>query len=288
MSGYIKSHVHHRRIFTQRTAMTLLATATLLVVIPIILILAYMIIQGYSVINWEFLSQMPSQAGKAGGILPAIVGTFYLMLGTILFALPIGVLAGIYLAEYARNNWLTRLINLAIINLAGVPSIVFGLFGLAVFVLALDFGMSILAASLTLAAQALAMTITTSREAINAVPTEYREGSLAIGVSKWQTIRHAVLPEASTGILTGAILAMSRAAGETAPILVVGAAFLVPGLPGSPLDRFMALPYHLYTVSAHVPGMPKEVMWGVALVLVAMVLFFNILVSIVRTKTRKR
>lgn len=288
MSAYIKSHVHNRRVFTQRAAITLLATATALVVIPIIFILIYMVANGYSVIDWSFLTEAPSRAGKEGGILPAIVGTLYLMIGTIIFALPIGVLAGIYLSEYARDNWLTRLINLAIINLAGVPSIVFGLFGLSVFVLTLDLGMSLLAASLTLAAQALAMTITTSRESIKAVPTEYRDGSLAIGVSKWQTIRHAVLPEASSGILTGAILAMSRAAGETAPILVVGAAFIVPGLPGSPFDRFMALPYHLYTVSAHVPGMPKEVMWGVALVLVAMVLFFNILVTIVRIKTRKR
>ncbi|PVV83926.1 phosphate ABC transporter permease PstA [Dehalogenimonas alkenigignens] len=276
------------RQLTQKTAMSLLFGAMLAVVVPIILIIIYMVASGYSVISWEFISQAPSQAGRAGGILPAIVGTAYLMLGTILIALPIGVMAGIYLSEYARDNWLTRLINLAIINLAGVPSIVFGLFGLAVFVLALDMGLSLIAASLTLAAQALAMTITTSREAIIAVPKEYRDGSLAIGVSRWQTIRHAVLPEASPGILTGAILAMSRAAGETAPILVVGAAFLVPNLPTSPFDRFMALPYHLYTVSAHVPGMPREVMWGVALVLVAMVLLFNILVAVIRIKTRKR
>ncbi|MEL7563013.1 phosphate ABC transporter permease PstA [Dehalogenimonas sp. 4OHTPN] len=276
------------RQLTQKAAMSLLFTAMLVVVIPIILILIYMVTSGYSVISWDFISQGPSQAGRAGGILPAIIGTAYLMLGTILIALPIGVMAGIYLAEYARDNWLTRLINLAIINLAGVPSIVFGLFGLAVFVLALDMGLSLIAASLTLAAQALAMTITTSREAIIAVPKEYRDGSLAIGVSRWQTIRHAVLPEASPGILTGAILAMSRAAGETAPILVVGAAFLVPNLPTSPFDRFMALPYHLYTVSAHVPGMPREVMWGVALVLVTMVLLFNIVVAVIRVKTRKR
>ena len=276
------------RQFTQRAAMALLVAATLMVVVPIILILIYMVISGYSVISLDFITQAPSQAGRAGGIFPAIVGTAYLMLGTILIALPVGVMAGIYLSEYAHNNWLTRLINLAIINLAGVPSIVFGLFGLAVFVLTLDMGLSLIAASLTLAAQALAMTITTSREAIIAVPREYREGSLAIGVTKWQTIRHAVLPEASSGILTGAILAMSRAAGETAPILVVGAAFLVPNLPTSPFARFMALPYHLYTVAAHVPGMPREVMWGVALVLVAMVLIFNILVTIIRLKTRKK
>ncbi|MBN1369932.1 MAG: phosphate ABC transporter permease PstA [Dehalococcoidaceae bacterium] len=273
---------------TQKAAIALLATAVLLVVVPIILIIIYMIANGYSSLSWDFLTQAPAQAGKTGGILPAIIGTIYLMLGTIIFALPVGVTAGIYLSEYARNNWVTRLVNMAILNLAGVPSIVFGLFGLGVFVMTFNLGMSLIAASLTLASQALAMTITTSREAITAVPKEYREGSLAIGVSRWQTIRYVVLPQASPGILTGAILAMSRAAGETAPIIVVGAAFLVGGLPGSPFDRFMALPYHLYTVSAHIPGMPADIKWGVALVLIAMVLFFNILVTMVRFESRKR
>lgn len=177
---------------------------------------------------------------------------------------------------------------MAIMNLAGVPSIVYGLLGLGVFVLALDFGMSLLAASLTLACQALAMTITTSREAILAVPREYIEGSLAIGTTRWQTIRHIVLPQARPGIITGAVLAMSRAAGETAPILVVGAAFLLPGLPQSPFDQFMALPYHLYTVAAHVPGMPKSTMWGVALVLLIVVLSFNIVATIIRLRARRR
>jgi phosphate transport system permease protein len=247
-----------------------------------------MIINGSSAISWEFLTQAPSQAGKAGGIFPAIVGTFYLMLGTIIFALPVGVMAGIYLTEYARDNWLTRIINLAIVNLAGVPSIVYGLFGLGIFVMAFNFGMSLLAASLTLACQALAMTITTSREAILAVPREYREGSLATGATRWQTVRHIVLPQAKPGIITGAVLAMSRAAGETAPILVVGAAFLLPALPGSPFDQFMALPYHLYTVAAHVPGIADNTMWGVALVLLAVVLSFNILATIIRMRARQR
>ncbi len=276
------------RKLTQRIAMILLVLATVLALLPVIFILVYMLVHGYSALSWEFLTQAPSQAGKAGGIFPAIVGTFYLMLGTIIFALPVGVLAGVYLSEYARDNWMTKLVNLAILNLAGVPSIVFGLFGLGIFVLTFKFGMSLLSASLTLASQALAMTITTSREAILAVPREYRDGSLAIGVSKWQTIRHVVLPQASPGILTGAILAMSRAAGESAPILVVGAAFIMPRLPGSPFDRFMALPYHLYTISAHVPGMPQEMVWGVAIVLVAMVLFFNVLVGVIRWKNLKR
>jgi phosphate transport system permease protein len=266
----------------------LLVIATAIVVVPVLLIILQIIFSGSSAITWDFLTQAPSQAGKAGGIFPAIVGTFYLMLGTIVFALPLGVMAGVYLTEYAKENWLTRSINLAIVNLAGVPSIVYGLFGLGVFVLLFHFGMSLLSASLTLACQALAMTVTTSREAILAVPREYREGSLAVGATRWQTIRHLVLPQALPGIITGAVLAMSRAAGETAPILVVGAAFLLPGLPQSPFDQFMALPYHLYTVAAHVPGMPKSTMWGVALVLLVVVLSFNVLATIIRLRVRQR
>lgn len=276
------------RKITQRAAFTFLGLATAITVIPVLFIIIYTIVHGGGAISWDFIVQFPSQAGKAGGILPAIIGTFYLMLGTLIFALPIGVLAGIYLTEYARDNWLTRLINLAIVNLAGVPSIVFGLFGLSVFVLAFHFGLSLLAASLTLACQALAMVITTSREALLAVPREYREGSLAIGVTKWQTVRHIVLPQAMPGIITGAVLAISRAAGETAPILVVGAAFLLPALPQSPLDQFMALPYHLYTAAAHVPNMPKETIWGIALILLIVVLSFDILAAAIRIKTRQR
>jgi phosphate transport system permease protein len=283
----IKTVFNSRRI-SQRTAFIFLGLATAITVAPVLFIIIYTIIKGGGAISWDFLVQFPSQAGREGGILPAIIGTFYLMLGTLVFALPIGVLAGIYLTEYARDNWLTRLINLAIVNLAGVPSIVFGLFGLSVFVMAFHFGLSLLAASLTLAAQALAMVITTSREAILAVPREYREGSLAIGVTKWQTVRHIVLPQALPGIITGAVLAISRAAGETAPILVVGAAFLLPKLPQSPLDQFMALPYHLYTVAAHVPNMPRTTMWGVALVLLVVVLSFDILAAAIRIKTRQR
>ena len=276
-----------RRI-SQRAAFTFLILAAVVAVTPVLFIIIYTVVQGGGALTWDFFSQFPSQAGREGGILPAIVGTFYLMLGTLAFALPIGVLAGIYLTEYARDNWLTRLINLAIVNLAGVPSIVFGLFGLSVFVLAFQFGLSLLAASLTLACQALAMVITTSREALLAVPREFREGSLAIGVTKWQTVRHIVLPQAMPGIITGAVLAISRAAGETAPILVVGAAFLLPALPQSPLDQFMALPYHLYTVSAHVPNISQQTMWGVALVLLIVVLSFDILAAAIRIKTRQR
>jgi len=282
MSNALKS-----RQLSQRTALVFLTLATAIIVVPVLFIIIYTVINGAGAINWQFLTQFPSQAGKAGGILPAIIGTFYLMIGTLVFALPVGVLAGIYLTEYARNNQLTRIINLAIINLAGVPSIVFGLFGLGVFVLAFHFGLSLLAASLTLASQALAMVITTSREALLAVPKGHREGSLAIGVTRWQTIRHIVLPQALPGIITGAVLAISRAAGETAPILVVGAAFILPGLPQSPLDQFIALPYHLYTVSAHVPGMPRSTIWGVALMLLVLVLSFDILAAVIRMKTQR-
>ena len=277
-----------KRQLSQRTAFSLLIVATIIVILPVLAIVIQIIVNGADAISLEFLTESPSQAGKAGGILPAIVGTFYLMLGTIIVALPLGVMAGIYLTEYARDNWFTRVINLAIVNLAGVPSIVYGLFGLGVFVLMFHFGMSLLSASLTLACQALAMTVTTSREAILAVPREYREGSLAVGATRWQTIRYLVLPQALPGIITGAVLAMSRAAGETAPILVVGAAFLLPGLPQSPFDQFMALPYHLYTVAAHVPGMPKSTMWGVALVLLVVVLSFNVLATIIRLRARQR
>ena len=284
----MKARAIPTRQLSQRAAFSLIIVATIIVVIPVLVIVLQIILNGASAISWDFLTQAPSQAGKAGGILPAIVGTFYLMLGTIVFALPLGVMAGIYLTEYARDNWLTRLINLAILNLAGVPSIVYGLFGLGIFVLLFHFGMSLLSASLTLACQALAMTVTTSREAILAVPREYKEGSLAIGATRWQTIRHLVLPQALPGIITGAVLAMSRAAGETAPILVVGAAFLIPGLPQSPFDQFMALPYHLYTVAAHVPGMPKSTVWGVALVLLVVTLSFNVLATIIRLRSRQR
>ncbi len=276
------------RKISERTAFVFLGLATALAALPVLFIVIYTVFNGAGAISWSFLTQAPSQAGKAGGILPVIIGTFYLMFGTLLFALPMGIMAGIYLTEYAKDNWLTGLINMAIVNLAGVPSIVFGLFGLGVFVLAFHFGLSLLAASLTLACQALAMVITTSREAILAVPREYREGSLAVGATKWQTVRHIVLPDALPGIITGAVLAISRAAGETAPILATGAAFLVPRLPASPFDQFMALPYHLYTASSQVPGMPKTTMWGVALILLIVVLSFDVLAAVIRFRSRKR
>lgn len=277
-----------RRLLTQRVAFALLALATILIVAPVLYIVVHIVVNGAGVVTGDFLTQMPRRRGLEGGILPAILGTFYLMLGTLAFAVPVGVLAAIYLTEYARPGRLTRFINLSIVNLAGVPSIVYGIFGLGVFVLGLGLGSSLLSASLTLACQALAMVITTSREALLAVPRSYREGGLALGATPWQTIRHLVLPQAFPGILTGIILAISRAAGETAPILAVGAAFLMPRLPQSPLDQFMALPYHLYVVATQVPGMPESVTWGVALVLLGVVLFFNSVAIVLRVRFRQR
>jgi len=225
---------------------------------------------------------------RAGGIFPAIVGTIYLVTGAIVFALPIGLLAAIYLSEYSKDNLLTRLIKLAIVNLAGVPSVVYGLFGLALFVVFFKFGASILSGSLTLGIMILPVIITTSREALENVPYSFREVSLSLGASKWQTIRHIVLPSAIPGILTGTILGLGRAAGETAPILFTVAAFYLPRLPNSIFDQAMALPYHLYVISTQVPNVDEKIRYGTALVLLALVLFMNLVAIIIRYKFRKK
>lgn len=288
MSSLVSESGFNRRKAIQKTAITLLVICTVVVVLPVVFVFGFIIYYGAPALSWEFLTQSPSFAGREGGIFPAIVGTFYLMIGTVMISVPVGALAAVYLTEYAKQNRLTRIINLAIVNLAGVPSIVYGLFGLAFFVMAVDMGMSLIAASLTLACQALCLVVTSSREALLTVPAEHREASLALGTSKWQTVRHIAIPGALPGILTGTVLAMSRAAGETAPILAVGAAFFLPRLPGSPFDQFMALSYHLYTVSVHVPGVPKGAIWGTALVLLMVVLTFNVAAIIMRIRVRKK
>jgi phosphate transport system permease protein len=216
------------------------------------------------------------------------VGTIYLVIGAIIFALPIGLLAAIYLSEYSKDNLLTRLIKLAIINLAGVPSVVYGLFGLALFVVFFKFGASILSGSLTLGIMILPVIITTSREALESVPQSFREVSLSLGASKWQTIRHIVLPNAIPGILTGTILGLGRAAGETAPILFTVAAFYLPRLPSSIFDQAMALPYHLYVISTQVPNVDEKIRYGTAFVLLALVLIMNLVAIIIRYKFRKK
>ncbi len=272
----------------EKIAFTFLFIATAIVVLPVIFIFGYIIAKGYSAISWEFFTQMPTRGMREGGIFPAIIGTLYLVLGTLVFALPLGVLTAIYLTEYAKDNWFTRAVKLAIINLAGVPSVVFGLFGLGVFVMFLKFGASILAGSLTLAIMVLPIIITTTREALDSVPQSFRQVSMALGVSRWDTIRHVVLPNAMPGILTGMILAISRAAGETAPILFTVAAFYLPKLPKSVMDQVMALPYHLYVISTQVPNIKPQVRYGTALVLLMIVLSVNLAAIILRSYFRKK
>lgn len=225
---------------------------------------------------------------RSGGIFPAILGTVYLTFFTTLFSVPLGIAAAIYLSEYASDNRWTRAIRLAIINLAGIPSIVYGLFGLGIFVLFFKLGTSILAASLTLAIMTLPVIISTAEESLRSVPQSFRVVSVSLGATKWQTIRRIVLPQSLPGILTGIILGLERAAGETAPILFTGAAFYLPSLPSSPMEATMALPYHLYVISTQVPGMPVEIQYGTALVLLILVLGLNLLATIIRSQARRR
>ena len=276
------------RYLVQRLGYALLSLVALVVVIPILFVIGIIIVRGLGAINWRFLTTMPRDGMKAGGILPAIVGTLLLAAGTALAAIPVGVGGAIYLSEYARDTWLTRAIRLSIVNLAGIPSVVYGLFGLALFVLFLNLGTSILAGSLTLAIMTLPVIISTSEEALRAVPVEFRTVSASLGGTRWQGIRRIVLPQALPGIITGIILGLLRAGGETAPILFTVAVFFLPRLPRSPFDQTMALPYHLYVISTQVPGMPQQVQYGTALVLLSLVLSMNLIASLMRSYFRRR
>jgi phosphate transport system permease protein len=276
------------RLLVQRLGYALLGATTFVVVAPILLVVGLIVARGIVAINWPFLSTMPFHGMKEGGILPAIVGTLLLTTGTALVAVPIGVGGAVYLSEYARDTRLTRLIRLAIVNLAGIPSIVYGLFGLGMFVLFFRFGTSILAGSLTLAIMTLPVIISTSEEALRAVPHEFRTVSASLGGTRWQAIRAIVLPQALPGIITGVLLGLLRAAGETAPILFTVAAFYLPQLPRSPFDQTMALPYHLYVISTQVPGMPASVQNGTAFVLLALVLLMNFAATWIRRRFRRR
>jgi phosphate transport system permease protein len=277
-----------RRQQTQKLAMVLITAVAVIVIIPIFLVIAFIILRGMTMLSWEFITEPPQNGMTEGGIGPALLGTIYLTLGTAVAAMPIGIGAAIYLAEYAGENRLTRLIRLAIVNLAGVPSIVYGLFGLGAFVLFLNYGTSILAGSLTLGLMTLPVVISTAEEAISAVPREFRVVSLSLGATRWQTIRHQVLPHAVPGIITGVILGLGRAAGETAPILFTVAAFYLPNLPKSIFDQTMALPYHLFVISTQVPGMPLSVQYGTALVLLLIVLSLTLIATFIRTSVRRR
>ena len=250
---------------------------TVLLILPVVVILGVLLYKGGPALSIDFLFTEPKDGMTAGGIFPALVGTVWLVSVALLASVPIGVAAAIYLSEYAPDNWLTRAINLAIINLAGVPSIVHALFGVGAFVLFFRFGTSILAASLTLAIMTLPVVIVATRESLQAVPKAFREACWNMGASRWQTIRHVVLPNSVSGILTGVILEVSRTAGETAPIMFTGAAFFLPFLPQSVFDQTMAMSLHLFVISTQVPGVPEELPYGVALVLITMVLAMNAL-----------
>ena len=272
----------------EKVAFTVLGLITLFVVIPIILTIIYVVKNGAGAISWGFLTESPRAGMKEGGIFPAIIGTILLIIGTMLFSLPLGILSAIYLVEYAKDNLFTRLIKLSVVNLSGIPSIVYGLFGFTLFVVFLRFGTSILAGSLTLAIMSLPVIITATKEALESVPFSFREISLSLGASRWQTIRYCVLPYAIPGILTGTVLSLSRAAGETAPILFTVAAFYLPRLPHSVFDQVMALPYHLYVISTQVPHMPAKLSFATGLVLIALVFLMNLASIILRAHYRKK
>lgn len=284
----MKNIFTRNRHLTQRigfTTLTLMAVAT---VLPIVAVVVYIFLQGLPAISLEFLTDFPRSGMRDGGILPAIIGTIYLTVGTAIFSVPLGIAAAIYLSEYAADTPLTRTIRIAIINLAGIPSVVYGLFGLGLFVLFLNFGTSILAASLTLSIMTLPVIISTAEEALRSVPQAFRTVSISLGATRWQTIRRIVVKEALPGILTGVILGLERAAGETAPILFTGAAFFLPRLPQSPFDATMALPYHLFVISTQVPDMPVQIQYGTALVLLVFVLTMNLIATVIRSRARAK
>ena len=278
-----------KRKLKQIIGFSLLRISVSIAIFALFSILYFIVVRGAGVINLEFFTSMPREGMTEGGILPALLGTFYLATGAILFALPLGVFAAIYLSEYARQGRLIRVIRLGVNNLAGVPSVVFGLFGLAVFVKFFGFGVSIISGALTLGILILPTIIRASEEALLAVPRSFREASLALGATKWQTIRRAVLPSATPGILTGAILGVGRAAGETAPILFTAATFFITRLPSSIFDEVQALPYHIYalmTEGTH-PDLQVPIAYGTALILISLVLLINLVAITIRYRIRK-
>ena len=279
-----------RRKLKQSVFFNLFRAAAAINGLALLIIIYFMVANGWRAISWEFLTQPPMESMTKGGILPCIVGTVCLSFGAILAALPIGIASAIYLNEYARPGKVVRLIRLGINNLAGVPSVVFGLFGLAFFVVILKMGVSIAAGALTLGAMSLPVIIGSTEEALKSVPDTYREASLGLGATKWQTIWRVVLPSALPGILTGAILGISRAAGETAPIMFTGAVFFTPKLPTSIFNEVMALPYHIYVLATAGTEIEKtrHLQYGTAIVLIALVLGMNMLAILWRARLRKR
>ena len=274
-------------------AKSLFLLMTMSMVLPLLLIVGYLFYQAWPVLSLDFLLTNPRSGMRAGGIWSPLLGTIYLVVISLVIATPIGVLAAIFLNEYARDNWLTRVVNLAVLNLAGVPSIVHALFGLGAFVLFAGLGKSVLAASLTLAIMTLPVIIASTKEALAAVPMAFREACWNVGATRWQTIYHIVLPNSISGILTGVILQVSRAAGETAPVMFTGAVFFKAIREGDPFayglfDQCMALSMHLFTISTQVPGVPKAVPYGTAVVLLGTVLLVNAMAIVVRVRLRSR
>ena len=274
----------------QSLAFSLFGAISFIVVAFLFIILGFIVIKGFSVISWEFLTAMPDQGMTAGGIFPAIVGTACLVLGSMIFAFPVGILSGIYINEYLKDSWFKRFLRMMTNNLAGIPSIVFGLFGMALFVNYLKFGDSILAGSLTLGLLVLPVVIRTTEEALKSVPDHLRVGSLALGATKLQTISKVVLPVAFPNIITGLILSIGRVSGETAPILFTVAAYFLPRLPSSIFDQVMALPYHLYVLSTSGTDMEasRPMAYGTALVLIFIVLLINFTASYLRRYLSKK
>ncbi|MGB9722140.1 MAG: phosphate ABC transporter permease PstA [bacterium] len=282
--------LREKRKLIQNIGISVLFISLLISAVFLFVIVIFISLQGVKVLSFEFITAMPKKSMTAGGILPAILGTFYLALGAVIFALPIGVFSGIYLNEYAQDTLFLRILKTGINNLAGVPSIVFGLFGLAIFVKFFGFGVSILSGSLTLGIMILPVIISTTVEALKTVPDSFREAAYGVGATKWQTIKGIVLPAALPGILTGVILAIGRAAGETAPILFTAATFFSKKLPGSILTPVQALPYHIYalmTEGTH-PDKQIPIAYGSAMVLLMLVLGMNLIAIIIRIRQRKK
>jgi phosphate transport system permease protein len=280
----------NRSNITEKAAFFMVRFGAFFVLGVLLFILGYIFMKGSSAISWEFITEMPRKEMTEGGIFPAIIGTFYLMTGSSLISIPVGVITAIYLSEYARNPRLVKIIRLGINNLAGVPSVVFGLFGLSLFVIFLGFGTSLIAGSLTLGLLNLPVIIRSTEEALVVVPETYREASISLGATKWQTIYKIVLPNALPGILTGVMLSLGRAAGETAPIMFTAAAFYTPDLPVSIFNEVMALPYHIYvmaTAGTHIQA-TRHIQYGTAIVLIGLVLMFNLAGLIMRYRFRKR
>jgi phosphate transport system permease protein len=283
----------HKKLRAQRIVKWIFGSMSVVILIPLIALMSYLIIRAWPSLTWDFITDVPKQGMRSGGIWPALIGTMYTVTFSLLVAVPVGVMAGIYLNEYARDNWFTRIVNLAVVNLAGVPSIVHALFGLGAFVVFAGLGKSILSASLTLAIMTLPVIIVSTKEAFFAVPVTFRMACWNLGASRWQTIRTIVLPNSIGGILTGIILQVCRAAGETAPIMFTGAVFFKfvkrgDLFPYKPTEQCMALSYHLHTISTQVPGVPESMLYATAVVLLGFVLAFNAIAIVLRTRIRNK